>query len=196
MNNLNLEQNSDNWHIHRKKYINASEVAIIMGFNPFDNKKNLLKRKLFDEKIEDNKFMQHGRKLEPKARNFFNDINKTNFKPLVCVKEFFSASLDGWNAETNSLLEIKCPLYINSKTWQKFFINGEIPEYYYAQIQAQIYCSDAEKAFFLVFQDYQNAKVKEVNRDPEFLEKMYEECLKFYNIFEEAKQILNKVSGE
>ncbi|WP_308738518.1 hypothetical protein [Candidatus Phytoplasma rubi] len=48
MNSFDLEQNSSDWHEHRKKYINASEVAIIMGLNPFENKQNLLKRKLFD----------------------------------------------------------------------------------------------------------------------------------------------------
>ncbi|WP_225696109.1 lambda-exonuclease family protein [Candidatus Phytoplasma sp. AldY-WA1] len=195
MNNFDLEQNSSDWHEHRKKYINASEVAIIMGLNPFENKQNLFKRKLFDEKIEDNEFMRHGRALEPKARNFFNDINKTEFKPLVCVKEFFSASLDGWNEETKSLLEIKCPISFNSKTWKNFFLKDQIPIYYYAQVQAQMYCSSSEKAFFLVFQSYQNAKVKEIKRDPIFIEKMYEECLIFYKLFKEAEQILNKLKN-
>ncbi|MDV3167831.1 MAG: YqaJ viral recombinase family protein [Candidatus Phytoplasma stylosanthis] len=194
MNSFDLEQNSNDWHLHRRKYINASEVSIIMGLNPFESKKNFFKRKLFDEKIEDNLFMRYGRNLESKARDFFNDINKTEFKPLVFVKEFFSASLDGWNKKTNSLLEIKCPFYLNSNTWKDFFMNDKIPIYYYAQIQAQIYCSNAEKAFFLVFQNYQNAKIKVILRDKSFIDRMYNECLEFYNLFIKARKILDKIS--
>ncbi|QTX02770.1 endonuclease [Candidatus Phytoplasma luffae] len=194
MNSFDFEQNSSEWFNHRKKYINASEVSTIMGLNPFESKQSLFRRKLFDEKIEDNKFMRHGRSLEPKARTFFNDVNKLDFKPLVFVKEFFSASLDGWNEQTNSLLEIKCPINLNSSTWREFFINDVIPIYYYAQVQAQIYCSNADKAFFLVFQTYQKAKVKEIERDQTFIEKMYKQCLIFYNHFLEGKKILNKIS--
>ncbi|MDV3196150.1 MAG: YqaJ viral recombinase family protein [Candidatus Phytoplasma stylosanthis] len=179
---------------NRRKYINASEVSIIMGLNPFESKKKFFKRKLFDEKIEDNLFMRYGRNLESKARDFFNDINKTEFKPLVFVKEFFSASLDGWNKKTNSLLEIKCPFYLNSNTWKDFFMNVKIPIYYYAQIQAQIYCSNAEKAFFLVFKNYQNAKIKVILRDKSFIDRMYNECLEFYNLFIKARKILDKIS--
>lgn len=192
---LDLEQNSNDWHNHRKKYINASEVSIIMGLNPFENKQNLIKRKLFDEKIEDNEFMRHGRALEPAARIFFNDINKKEFKPVVFVKEFLSASLDGWNDENKSLLEIKCPKFLNSDTWSKFFNYDKIPMYYYAQVQAQIYCSNAEKAFFLVFESYQNAKVQEVPRDQLFIDKMYKECLEFYKIFKELKVKIDQLNN-
>ncbi|KAB8122102.1 MAG: endonuclease [Candidatus Phytoplasma cynodontis] len=193
MNYLKIKQNSDNWHKHREKYINASEVATIMDLNPFDNKKNLFKRKLFGEKIEDNLAMKHGRSLEREARNFFNEINKTEFAPIVCVKEFFSASLDGWNENSQTILEIKCPFSQKSQTWKNFFHKDQIPIFYYAQIQAQLYCSNAQKAFFLVYHTYQNAKVKEVDRDISFINKMYKICLNFYNLFIEAKKTLNKL---
>ncbi|WCA22523.1 lambda-exonuclease family protein [Candidatus Phytoplasma oryzae] len=194
MNYLKLEQNSHNWHQHRKKYINASEVATIMELNPFDNKKSLLKRKLFGDKIEDNLAMKHGRNLEPEARNFFNEINKTNFTPIVCVKDFLSASLDGWHENSGTILEIKCPFSYKSVTWKKFFINNEIPIFYYAQLQAQLYCSNAKKAFFLVYHTYQNAKVQEVERNILFIDEMYQKCLFFYNLFVKAKNIINQLS--
>jgi putative phage-type endonuclease len=194
INLLNLEQNSNNWHKHRQNYINASEVSTIMNLNPFDNKKLLFKRKLFGEKIEDNMAMRHGRRLEPEARNFFNEINKVNFTPIVCIKDFFSASLDGWNENSKTILEIKCPISQNSSTWVNFFMNDKIPIFYYAQIQAQLYCSNAEKAFFLVYYNYQNAKVKEIYRDILFLNEMYQKCFYFYNLFQKAKQILNQLN--
>ncbi|XXP77198.1 MAG: lambda-exonuclease family protein [Lettuce witches'-broom phytoplasma] len=93
---INLEQNSEAWRKHRNNYINASEVAAIMGLNPFETKQALFKRKLFKEKIEDNNAMRHGRRLEPEARNFFNEVNNMEFVPAVFTKDFMSASLDGW----------------------------------------------------------------------------------------------------
>ncbi|MFR0367844.1 lambda-exonuclease family protein [Candidatus Phytoplasma palmae] len=187
---FNLEQNSFEWHEHRKKYINASEVASIMGLNPFESEKSIFRRKLFNEKIKENKAILHGRKLEPEARKFFNIVNKSNFKPVVFVKEFFSASLDGWDQVFQSILEIKCPISLDTRIWNNFFINDIIPIYYYAQIQAQLYCSEVEKAFFLVYRTYQNAKIKEIKKDLDFINKMYEKCRVFYFLLEEARQIL------
>ncbi|NWN45631.1 lambda-exonuclease family protein [Candidatus Phytoplasma pruni] len=190
---VNLEQNSEAWHKHRSNYINASEVAAIMGLNPFESKQALFKRKLFKEKIEDNNAMRHGRRLEPEARNFFNEVNNMEFVPAVFTKDFMSASLDGWHQESNSILEIKCPISYNSPSWSKFLLNNEIPMYYYAQVQAQLFCSDTEKAFFLVYQTFQSSKVKEIHRDPKFIEEMYQKAHVFYNLLNEAKATLDKL---
>ncbi|MBP3059429.1 endonuclease [Texas Phoenix palm phytoplasma] len=187
---FNLTQNSFEWHEHRKKYINASEVAAIMGLNPFESEKSIFRRKLFNEKIKENKAIIHGRNLEPEAREFFNNVNKSNFKPVVFVKEFFSASLDGWDKFFQSILEIKCPISLDTKVWNNFFFNDVVPIYYYAQIQAQLYCAEVEKAFFLVYLNYQNAKIKEIKKDLVFINKMYEKCRFFYFLLEEARQIL------
>ncbi|MDV3141419.1 MAG: hypothetical protein Q8738_02645 [Candidatus Phytoplasma australasiaticum] len=70
----------------------------------------------------------------------------------------------------------------------------KIPKFYYAQIQAQLYCSNADKAFFLVYYTYQHSKVIEVYRDLEFINNMYNKCFNFYKLFNEAKQILKKLS--
>lgn len=196
MQGLNLEQNSVDWHEHRKNYINASEIAAIMGLNPFESKKQLFKRKLFEEKIEENGAMRHGRRLEPEARNFFNEINKINFKPMVFVKNFISASLDGWDENTCSLLEIKCPISCNTQSWRNFFLHDKIPMFYYAQIQAQFYCSEAKKAFFLVYQTYQKVKAKEISRDDLFIKQMYYECGIFFDLLTKAKQILSQLKNK
>ncbi|MDV3198394.1 MAG: YqaJ viral recombinase family protein [Vigna little leaf phytoplasma] len=190
----NLEQNSKDWHEHRKNYINASEVAAIMGLNPFESKKKIFKRKLFEEKVEENGAMRHGRRLEPEARKFFNETNKIQFKPMVFVKNFISASLDGWYENNRSVLEIKCPITCNTQTWNNFFLHDKIPMFYYAQVQAQLYCSEGIKVFFFVYHTYQKAKVKEILRDDVFIEKMYYECNVFYNLLQKAKTILNQLS--
>ncbi|MBP5836124.1 lambda-exonuclease family protein [Candidatus Phytoplasma meliae] len=184
---MELEQNTLAWHQHRKKYINASEVAAIMGLNPFETKEQLLQRKLFDLKITDNAAMQQGRILEPKARSFFNKSRNFNFKPKVFVKDFMSASLDGWDEKTQSLLEIKCPMSLNTLTWRTFLQCNKIPIFYYAQVQAQIYCSSSFKAYFLLYQNDQNHKTKEVLEDPRFIKEMIKECSVFFQLLQKSK---------
>ncbi|AGL90348.1 Similar to phage-related protein predicted endonuclease [Candidatus Phytoplasma australiense] len=193
MKNIELEQNTLAWHEHRRKYINASEVATIMGLNPFETKEQLLKRKLFNLKIEDNPAMQRGRLLEPKARLFFNQQNQFNFNPKVFVKDFMSASLDGWDDKTQNLLEIKCPFSLKNFTWRAFFQEDKVPLFYYAQIQAQIYCSEACKAYFFVYQSDDCNKVKEIQEDDAFIKDLVNQCRLFFQMFQKSKQLQEKL---
>ncbi|MGA0448041.1 MAG: lambda-exonuclease family protein [Candidatus Phytoplasma pyri] len=193
MNKIELEQNTSLWHKHRINYINASEVAAIMNLNPFESRKKILEKKIFYQKQEMNGAMRHGKRLEPQARFFFNQYKKKNFLPIVCVKDFMSASLDGWDDQTKSLLEIKCPISFKTKTWKYFFEKEKIPMIYYAQIQAQIYCSRAEKAYFLVYQNDKNLKIQEIEKNKNFINNMLTICQEFYNIFQQTKIFLNKI---
>jgi putative phage-type endonuclease len=190
---MQLEQNTLAWHNHRKKYINASEVAAIMGLNRFETKEQLLKRKIFGTKIEDNKAMKHGRALEPQARNFFNQTQKMHFEPKVFVKDFMSASLDGWDIKTQSLLEIKCPISFTSSTWQVFLNENKISNIYYAQLQAQIYCSQSIKAYFFAYQNDKNNKTLEVKEDSHFITNMLEQCNRFFQLYLKTQQLQKKI---
>ncbi|CCP88129.1 lambda-exonuclease family protein [Candidatus Phytoplasma solani] len=189
MKHIELEQNTLDWYNHRKNYINASEVAIIMGLNPFETKEQLLKKKVFDIKIEDNQAMQHGRLLEPQARAFFNQTKQFNFQPKVFVKNFMSASLDGWDEDKQTLLEIKCPVSLITFTWRNFFQEDKIPLFYYAQIQAQIYCSQAIKAYFSVYQNDQTNKIKIVEKNNDFIKDMIRQCSDFFQLLKKTKKI-------
>uniref|UniRef100_UPI002FF29F2E lambda-exonuclease family protein n=1 Tax=Candidatus Phytoplasma prunorum TaxID=47565 RepID=UPI002FF29F2E len=174
-------------------YINASEVAAIMNLNPFESCRKILERKIFVQKQKINGAMKHGKRLEPQARFFFNQYKNKQFLPIVCVKDFMSASLDGWNDETKSLLEIKCPISFKTVTWKCFLEKEKIPMIYYAQIQAQIYCSQAKKAYFLVYQNDKNLKIKEIEKNKNFIDNMLVICQDFYNIFQQTKIFLNKI---
>ncbi|WP_268850010.1 hypothetical protein [Candidatus Phytoplasma rubi] len=41
---INLKQNSWAWYQHRKNFVNASEIGNIMGLNPYETKKELIKK--------------------------------------------------------------------------------------------------------------------------------------------------------
>ncbi|MBT1577020.1 YqaJ viral recombinase family protein, partial ['Elaeagnus angustifolia' witches'-broom phytoplasma] len=90
-------------------------------------------------------------------RILFEKITNLNFPDAIFTDDtlnMFSASLDGYNQQTNTLLEIKCPFIENNKvssTWNSFFSNKQVPSNYWAQVQCQLYCSQASFAYFLVY---------------------------------------------
>nr|ABA25856.1 hypothetical protein [Phytoplasma sp. CPh] len=123
----NLNQRTSQWYNHRQKYINASEIGSITGNDKFQTLEQLVHDKIFGTTFTSNKYTEHGIKNEPLARSFFEKTTKLNFPYAIFTDDevqMFSASLDGYNSKTNTLLEIKCP-YVdeNNNILPKFYIN-------------------------------------------------------------------------
>ncbi|WAN63459.1 Putative phage-type endonuclease [Candidatus Phytoplasma rubi] len=179
----NLNQRTKLWYQHRKKYINASEIASITGcLDPFRSMEQLVHDKLFGTTFTANQYTLHGQKKEPIARKFF--IQKTNltFEDTIFTDDqvnLFSASLDGYNEKHQAVLEIKCP-FVNenkevSSTWTNFLTHPQlenIPQYYWAQVQCQLYCSQANFAYFLVYFNDIKYHVVRIYQDKNFISKM------------------------
>jgi putative phage-type endonuclease len=169
---IDLQPNSWAWWQHRKNKVNASEIGTIMGLNPYETREDLLKKKLFGSNFVTNAAIEHGKKTEPQANLYFSVLTKRNYEPAVFVNAPFSASLDGYHAASNTMLEIKCPVKKGSAAWKAFWEKQIIPPYYWAQIQCGLYCSASTKAFFLVYFNPQEYVVQEVNLNPEFIQEM------------------------
>ncbi|MGL9687492.1 MAG: lambda-exonuclease family protein, partial [Candidatus Phytoplasma sp. TWB_XP] len=119
----NLSQRTYRWYNHRKKYINASEIGSITGNNKFRSLEQLVHDKIFGVPFISNKYTEHGNKTEPIARILFEKITNLNFPDTIFTDDtldMFSASLDGYNQQTNTLLEIKCPFIENNKVSSTF----------------------------------------------------------------------------
>ncbi|ABC65314.1 conserved hypothetical protein [Aster yellows witches'-broom phytoplasma AYWB] len=106
----------------------------------------------------------------------------------------FSASLDGYNEKTNTLLEIKCP-YVDennniSSTWNGFFSHQEVPLNYGAQVQCQLYCSQAQFAYFLVYFRDTNYHLVRIYQDNNFINQMITDSKKYLELLHNAKQKL------
>jgi putative phage-type endonuclease len=159
---IKLSQRTKEWYQHRKQYINASEISSITGNDKFRSLAQLIHDKIFGTTFTSNKYTEHGNKTEPIARTFFEKATNLSYPDTIFIDDkvqMFSASLDGYNAKTNTLLEIKCPYKDEnnniSHTWNGFFTNKEVPLNYWTQVQCQLYCSQAKFAYFLVyFNDY------------------------------------------
>nr|ABU55749.1 hypothetical phage-related protein [Spiraea stunt phytoplasma] len=200
----NLNQRTKLWYQHRKKYINASEIASITGLDPFRSMEQLVHDKLFGTTFTANQYTLHGQKMEPIARQFFMQKTNLTFEDAIFTDDqvnLFSASLDGYNEKHRAVLEIKCP-FVNEKqevssTWTSFLTNPQlenIPQYYWAQVQCQLYCSQANFAYFLVYFNDQNYHVVRIYPDQTFITKMIQDSEKYLTLFTKAKEELEKTT--
>ncbi|KND62798.1 YqaJ viral recombinase family nuclease [Candidatus Phytoplasma phoenicium] len=200
----NLKQCTKLWYQHRKQYINASEIASITGLDPFRSMEQLVHDKLFGTTFTANQCTLHVQKMEPIARQFF--IQKTNltFEDAIFTDDqvnLFSASLDGYNEQYQTILEIKCP-FVNenqeiSSTWTGFLTNPQvknIPQYYWAQVQCQLYCAQANFAYFLIYFNDTIYHVVQIYQDQTFITKMIQASQKYLTLFTKAKEELAKTT--
>lgn len=173
----NIEQGSEEWHALRKTKITATDASVIMGVNPWKNKSQLYKEKMSSE-INSfiNERMQRGIDLEPVARDLFNIEHNTDMKPVIAVNDWAMASLDGYDELTKQIIEIKCP----GEKDHALALDEKIPEYYYPQLQFQMYVCECPYVYYYSFDGTSGIAVH-VKRDDKYIEKMTNECLKFYN---------------
>ncbi|MDV3148705.1 MAG: YqaJ viral recombinase family protein [Pigeon pea little leaf phytoplasma] len=194
---INLEQKTPAWFKHRQKYINATEIGSITGLDPFRSMEQLVHDKLFGTTFQTNKYVEYGNQMEPLARQFIEKQLNLTFEPVIFIDDQyqrFSASLDGYNEQTNTLLEIKCP-YVDennhiSSTWTLFLANPcekTIPLYYWAQVQCQLFCSRAKHGYFLVYFKDTYFHVVKVTLNQAFIQKMYQASEQYLKLLTNAK---------
>lgn len=173
---LELEQGSKEWHTLRKTKITSTDAAVIMGVSPWKTKSQLYKEKKSQEtNTFVNEVMQRGIDLEPIARDLYIYRTGIHVKPAVVVKHWAMASLDGISDCDRFIVEIKCP---GDKT-HEIATNGKIPDYYYPQLQHQMYVCDLNEIDYFSFDGFSGEIVK-VKRDEEYITKMIEKELEFY----------------
>ena len=122
--------------------------------------------------------MQRGLDLEPIARELFEMQSGIKFEPKVILHsehDWIMASLDGMS-ECGRLLEIKCPGIVDHAK----ALSGEVPSHYYPQLQHQMFCADVSSMFYFSFDGFDGVTVV-VQRDQEYINRMFEEEKQFYN---------------
>lgn len=191
-----LAQRTPQWYEHRQSYINASEVSVIVGYNPYKDYGQLILERFFplSNSFFGNKYVEHGIKMEPEARLFFEKKTQLSFPDVVFVDDqvkIFSASLDGYNQEKNVLLEIKCP-YVEpngkiASSWDCFLNSKIVPKNYWAQVQCQLFCSRARFAYFFVYFSADRYFVSRIYPDQLFIAKMINDGLYFLEFLKKTR---------
>lgn len=179
-------QGTNEWLELRKTKITASDAAVILGVSPWKTK-----RQLYDEKvgfapppiITDR--MQRGIDLEPIARELFCIQTGIEVEPDVVVKEWAMASLDGISKCRKHIVEIKCP----GEKQHSIALSGKVPDYYYAQMQHQMWVCDVDEMWYFSFDGSDGVTVK-VKQDRDYTNALIEAEHEFYQC------ILNQVPPE
>lgn len=177
---IKIAQGTAEWIKFRRTHIGASDAPCIMGESPWKSIFKLYEEKLFGFEDEENIYMKRGKELEPLALECFEkETGLTMFSMMFTHDnyEWMSASYDGITLNQDSILEIKCP---GAKDHHFAEVNKMVPKKYKAQLQHQIFISGLDFSFYYSF-DGKKGIILEVKRDQEFIEKMLEKELDFWN---------------
>lgn len=159
---VKLVQGSPEWHQHRLHHRNASETPAVLGVSPWMTAYELWQVKTGRApQPEVTVPMAHGTKLEPQAREAYEQLTGHVMEPLVLVDGEYSASLDGITLDRELIVEIKAPYKRrDSELWQSV-TKGVIPEHYRLQLQHQLMVAGAANAHLYVFDGTEGILIEE-----------------------------------
>ena len=174
-----LEMSHSSWIDHRYESICASDAGAVLGINPYKSPVDVYMEKVTrTNDFEDNFNMWLGREMEPLIKKKFTletGLKVRDDNKIRMDKEypFLSTNLDGMVVGEKVPVEYKA----------LGFFDGEIPDYYFAQLQHQMMVTEAEYAYFAVvcLGRSRSFNVQKVDFNEEFVKLMREELVTFWN---------------
>ena len=138
-------RNHESWLKNRNKYIGGSDVACILGYNPWKTNVQLYREKkglAEPDDLSDNPLVIYGTKAEEHIRALFQ-LDHQNLKVEYVPNNswhntefpFAAASLDGWSTDENGrkgILEIKTATITSKQQALKW--KDAIPDNYFCQV--------------------------------------------------------------
>jgi putative phage-type endonuclease len=167
-----LQQGSKEWHNWRKLGVGGSEVACVVGANPYRDSQadRVWARKLPEDhpyakpETADNDAMARGRKFEPDARKLYESLFGWTVKDVCVLHDDYPhvrCSLDGLSTDDKLVAEIKCP---GDKNHEKYITISRIQDnferqtafaktfpYYRYQVLYQLLITGAEVCHFVSY---------------------------------------------
>ena len=171
-------KNREKWLEARKKYIGGSDVACIMGLNPWKSNVQLYREKkgiVMPDDLSDNPLVQYGIKAEEHVRALFQLDHpelKVEYVPDNSWRNtkypFAAASLDGWSEDENGrkgILEIKTATITSAVQASKW--RDQVPDNYYCQILFYLGVTEFEYVYLRanLKYDYPDKPLSIVTRD-------------------------------
>lgn len=179
---LEIEQRSASWLEMRRSKIGASDCAGVCGKSRYKSQRMLWREKTEGISVPVNPAMQKGIDLEPEARAYFENHFNASFPSLVALHDehdWMMASLDGYNAEKTTVLEIKV---VGKKTFEEAE-KGVVPVEYEWQVQHQMCVTGADMAligFYYKAEDELKAVSIAIGRDEVMIIELTEKEEAFY----------------
>lgn len=187
--NLNSSANSsfakpESFHQERAKGIGGSEIAAILGISPYTTAYQLWLDKTGKTPRKDISHLPHvqrGILGEEVCRALIERDHLKSYKPKTWngLKPWHRCSDDGWNIDTNVILEIKCMGQLNHEMVK----SGIIPDYYACQCQWNLFVTKASKCLFVSFRpEDETMHIIEVLPNPEEQKKIEEAVDYFWQV--------------
>lgn len=185
---LDIDQRSDAWLAWRACGLGSSDAAAIVGLSPWTTRDELLLEKemaLRGERARDrdNGAMARGRRLEPVARDLYEQLMGWEAPPACGVHrehDWLKASFDGWVRERSLPVEIKCP----NRADHELALQGDVPEKYAAQVPHLMLVSGASRLHYVSYSDYfptgSRLAVVTVERDERICDLLFQAELEFW----------------
>lgn len=142
---MNCYKNREEWLEGRKSFIGGSDVACIMGYNPWKNNVKLWREKKgieLPDDLSDNEAVKYGQVAEEYIRALFaldHPELKVEYLPDNSYHNdeypFAACSLDGWFTDEEGkkgILEIKTSNIVSVSQSNKW--KNKIPDNYYCQV--------------------------------------------------------------
>ena len=151
MNPVILIQGTAPWFRWRCQGIGGSDAPVVLGLAPWEDATPhalWLRKTGKAPDVEDTFAMRRGRRLEPIARQLYEQLTGHLVSPLCGEHEeraWMLASLDGITLLGDLIVEIKAP------DWEthELALAGQVPDYYFPQVQHQLAVSGAELAHYV-----------------------------------------------
>jgi putative phage-type endonuclease len=148
--NSRIKQKTKLWFTTRARLISCSDIASVVGENPYSNRKQVFKKKTGQSRpFKGNFATRRGNDLEPMAISVYEKVSGKKVWPedigLLLHDDYpqIGGSPDGITSD-GILIEIKCPL-------TREIIPGFIPKQYVAQVQVLMEICDLQVAHFVQF---------------------------------------------
>ena len=190
---VSAQQRSPDWFKQRKKMITASEMASVIGQNPYESRITLLRKKLGLLDNANNFFTQHGNDTEDIACQKYEDVTGHRVIPFGLLKSdnpptsHIGGSPDGITS-CGRLVEIKCPV-------TRKIIPGEVPKHYEAQLQTIMMVSGLTVADFVQYHTTDDVfDITEVPVDPYWYERHKDKIAEFHAMLLECRADPSKIS--
>lgn len=183
---MTVEQAADRiaWERIRNSGIGGSDVACIMGLNPWKSAYALYCEKHGDVEAEDlsnNEYVYWGTVLEQAVADRFAELTGKKVRKCGTLQdeeyEFILANVDRLVVGENAGLECKTANGFKTKEWE----GDELPDAYYCQCQWYMMVTGCEKWYIACLIGGNHFVYKEIPRNESFIEDMRAQAVSFWD---------------
>lgn len=177
---VSFDQGSTLWLAWRTEGIGASDAPTILGENPWRSRPELLAEKCGRARhVPTSKAMAFGTRTEPEARACYGETVGVPVEP-VCLQstlhDWLRASLDGFSAAGDRVVEIKCGWNLYQTTAN----SGQPPRHVLGQLQHILLVTGLETIDFWCYLPKKPPVLVTVPRDEAYIDRLLQEEAAFW----------------